>query len=170
MGVDLVEWTFDPLQALNAHFNFSKLGVVVDQYEENAYGDSSSPLHHGSPTDRFVAKWTLSAPHVQRRIAARRVGRVRDASVGASPLVNRAVSSGARLVPGEADLTLTERRLLVEIPGHYSEMLVGDAPLALEWRLATRRIFTHYFARGYRAVDFFQAMDRSRGQYLLATT
>jgi predicted GNAT superfamily acetyltransferase len=35
--------------------------------------------------------------------------------------------------------------------------------------LATRRIFQHYFARGYRAVDFFLAADRSRGQYLLST-
>src|SRR3954451_3218117 len=44
MGLDLIEWTFDPLQALNAHFN-AKLGAVVEEYEENAYGDSSSPLH-----------------------------------------------------------------------------------------------------------------------------
>ena len=57
MGVELVEWTFDPLQALNAHFNFARLGVVVEEYEENVYGDSSSPLHHGSPTDRFIAEW-----------------------------------------------------------------------------------------------------------------
>ena len=168
MGIDLIEWTFDPMQALNAHLNFTKLGVVVEEYEENVYGDSSSPLHQGSPTDRFVAEWNLTAPHVERRIAARGVGLVRDASVGAAPLVNRAVASGARLTPGDADLSLADRRLLVEIPGHYSDMLAADPPLAREWRLLTRRIFQHYFARGYRAVDFFLASDRSRGQYLLA--
>ena len=64
MGIDLIEWTYDPLQALNAHLNFSKLGVVVEEYEENIYGVSSSPLHRGSPTDRFVAEWRLNAPHV----------------------------------------------------------------------------------------------------------
>jgi chorismate synthase len=170
MGVELVEWTFDPLQALNAHFNFARLGVVVEEYEENVYGDSSSPLHHGSPTDRFIAEWRLTAPHVERRITARTVGLVRDASVGAAPLVNRAVPSGTRLLPGDADLDHTERRLLVEIPGHYDDMLVRDPALGLEWRLATRRIFQHYFARGYRAVDFFLAADRSRGQYLLSTS
>ena len=47
MGIDLVEWTYDPLQALNAHLNFTKLGVVVEEYEENIYGESSSPLHSG---------------------------------------------------------------------------------------------------------------------------
>src|SRR4051812_65928 len=29
MGLDLIEWTYDPLQAMNAHLNFSKLGVVA---------------------------------------------------------------------------------------------------------------------------------------------
>ena len=168
MGIDLIEWTFDPLQALNAHLNFTKLGVVVEEYEENIYGESSSPLHHGSPTDRFVAEWTLTAPHVERRIAGRGAGLVRDASVASAPLVNRTRLTGASLAPGEEDLTLDARRLLVEIPGHYATMLPADPALALEWRLSSRRIFLHYFARGYRAVDFFLASDRSRGQYLLA--
>ena len=69
MGLDLIEWTFDPLQALNAHLNFRRLGVIVREYEVNIYGESSSPLHRGSPTDRFVAEWWLSSPHVARSIA-----------------------------------------------------------------------------------------------------
>src|SRR5258708_6483690 len=43
MGLDLIEWTFDALQAMNAHLNFAKLGVVADEYEENIYGESASP-------------------------------------------------------------------------------------------------------------------------------
>ena len=163
MDVDFIEWTFDPLQALNAHFNFARLGVVVEEYEENIYGDSSSPLHQGSPTDRFVAEWRLSAPHVQRRIAEGGAALVRDASVVSAPVVNPPIAAGDRLLPADADLTMTDRRLLVEIPGGYTSMLAGDAALALDWRLATRRVFQHYFARGYRAVDFFLAPDRSRG-------
>ena len=30
MGIHEMTWTFDPLQSRNAHFNFSKLGVVSD--------------------------------------------------------------------------------------------------------------------------------------------
>jgi predicted GNAT superfamily acetyltransferase len=82
--------------------------------------------------------------------------------------VNRVSAGGSGPRPEGADLTLTDRRLLVEIPGHYTELLAADPVLALEWRLTTRRIFQHYFAHGYRAVDFFLAADRSRGQYLLA--
>src|SRR3954469_24594815 len=69
-GIELIEWTYDPLQTLNAHFNFARLGVVVENYEENIYGESASPLHRGTPTDRFVAQWRLTAPHVERRIAS----------------------------------------------------------------------------------------------------
>src|SRR2546427_4907805 len=59
-GIDEIQWTFDPLQRLNAHFNLHKLGVIVRRYEENVYGYSSSRLHQGLPTDRFVAEWRLS--------------------------------------------------------------------------------------------------------------
>ena len=32
-GLGHMTWTFDPLQSVNAHFNFGKLGVVSDQYK-----------------------------------------------------------------------------------------------------------------------------------------
>src|SRR5262249_18405096 len=69
MGLDLIEWTFDPLQAMNAHLNFERLGVVAEEYEENIYGESTSPLHFGNPTDRLVAEWRLRDPHVERRLS-----------------------------------------------------------------------------------------------------
>ncbi len=168
MGIDLVEWTYDPLQALNAHLNFTKLGVVVEEYEENIYGVSSSPLHSGSPTDRFVAEWRLNEPHVVRRIESKGAPLVRDASVAAAPLVNPSRQAGRWLAPGPADLSLDARRLLVEIPVGVAELQLDDPALALEWRLATRAIFQHYFARGYRVVDFFLSRPSGRGHYLLA--
>jgi predicted GNAT superfamily acetyltransferase len=169
MGIELIEWTFDPLQALNAHFNFARLGVVVEEYEENVYGESSSPLHRGTPTDRFVAEWHLRRPHVERRIAAVGQPIVRDRSVASAPLVNPSRSTGQEwLEPGEADLDVSARRLLVEIPLGFSEMLASAPGTALAWRVATRRIFQTYFAREYRAVDFFLSRDVGRGHYLLA--
>jgi predicted GNAT superfamily acetyltransferase len=168
MGLELIEWTFDPLQALNAHFNFAKLGVVVEDYEENVYGESSSPLHRGAPTDRFVAEWRVTTPHVERRIASGGGPSVRDSRVVAAPVVNRSRELGQRLVPGDAELSHDETRVLVEIPTGFDATLAADPALALEWRLSTRRIFQHYFAHGYRAVDFLLARDAGRGQYLLA--
>ena len=167
-GVELIEWTFDPLQALNAYFNFVKLGTVVETYEEDVYGDSSSPLHRGTPTDRFIAEWKLREPHVERRIAARGLPLMRDAGVASAPVVNPSDAAGARLRPGIANLERTERRLLVEIPFGYDDMQQRDPPLALEWRHASRAIFQSYLRRGYRVVDFFLSREQRRGQYLLA--
>ena len=168
MGIDLIEWTYDPLQAMNAHLNFTKLGVVVEEYEENIYGVSSSPLHAGTPTDRFVAEWNLREPHVERRIA-RNALLVRDASVAQAPVVNPSVDGEKWIEPGAARLDLDARRVLVEIPVGFTEMMAQAPDLALRWRLATRRIFQQYFARGYRAVDFFLSRESRRGQYLLAS-
>ena len=67
-GYDLIEWTFDPMQAMNAHFNFAKLGGVVEEYAPNFYGESTSALHRGTPTDRVVLSWKIAEPHVVRRL------------------------------------------------------------------------------------------------------
>jgi chorismate synthase len=168
LGIDLIEWTFDPLQALNAHFNLAKLGAVAGEYEENVYGQSASPLHVGTPTDRLVAEWRITLPHVERRIAAWGQPVMRDSSLANAPVINPAVAAGEWLVPGPADLSRETRRLLVEIPVGFSEMQTANRPLALEWRVHTREIFTAYFQRGYRAVDFFLARGAGRGQYLLS--
>ena len=167
MGIDLIEWTYDPLQALNAHLNFTRLGVVVEEYEENIYGVSSSPLHAGTPTDRFVAEWRLNEPHVKRRIFGTNL-LVRDASVALAPVVNPSHDGERWVEPGDADLALDARRVLVEIPTGFTEMMSEAPVLALQWRMTTRRIFQEFFGRGYRAVDFFLSRESRRGQYLLA--
>ncbi len=169
MGVELIEWTCDPLQALNAHLNFARLGVVVEEYEDNVYGESSSPLHTGTPTDRFVAQWRLTAPHVERRLDAPSLSLMRDRAVMSAVLVNPSTMAGEWLQPGEPALdTGEDRRVMVEIPMGFTEMQLRRPDLALEWRLKTRQIFYTYFSRGYRAVDFFLAREARRGQYLLA--
>ena len=71
-GLDLIEWTFDPLQSRNAYFNIEKLGVEVEAYLPNFYGVTSSELHGSLPTDRLVAAWHLRSPQVLDTIAGRR--------------------------------------------------------------------------------------------------
>jgi predicted GNAT superfamily acetyltransferase len=169
MGIDLIEWTYDPLQALNAHLNFTKLGVVVEEYEENIYGESSSPLHKATPTDRFVAAWRLTTPHVERRLSAAGSPLMRDSSLMSAVLVNPSKVAGDWLEPGHPELDADSgRRLLVEIPTSFTEMQFRRPDLALAWRMTTRKIFQTYFVRGFRAVDFFLAREAGRGQYLLA--
>jgi predicted GNAT superfamily acetyltransferase len=165
MGVDLIEWTYDPMQATNAHLNFAKLGVVVDEYEENVYGESGSPLHRGNPTDRFVAEWWIRKPHVERRIRADGVALAPDMSDATA--VNELKPAGEWTACGDVDLSLDGRRLLVRIPMGFTEMLSRAPELALAWRMTTRQIFTTLFGRGYRAVDFVLDRAGRKGCYLV---
>jgi predicted GNAT superfamily acetyltransferase len=168
LGLDRIEWTYDPLQAANAYLNFVKLGVVVEAYEENVYGESGSPLHGGLPTDRFICRWLLGAAHVERRI--RPVGLpLTAADVGDAHLVNRTRPSQAWVENVEHDLDRHEPRLLVDIPLDFTDMLRRAPELALRWRLATREIFVTYLTAGYRVVDFVSSPRHGHGRYLLST-
>lgn len=77
VGLDLIEWTFDPLQARNAFFNIEKLGTAVEAYLPNLYGVTSSELHGSLPTDRLLAAWHLRSPGVESRAAGRTPALVR---------------------------------------------------------------------------------------------
>jgi predicted GNAT superfamily acetyltransferase len=68
-GVELIEWTFDPLELRNAFFNIERLGAIVRRYVENQYGTTSSPLHGGLPTDRCTAEWWIQSPRVAAILA-----------------------------------------------------------------------------------------------------
>jgi predicted GNAT superfamily acetyltransferase len=63
-GIELIEWTFDPLEIKNAHLNLVRLGAITRRYSVNHYGWSSSPLQGGLPTDRLFAEWWLKSRRV----------------------------------------------------------------------------------------------------------
>jgi len=65
-GVELMEWTFDPLEIKNSFLNIARLGAIVRRYNCNQYGVTSSPLHGGLPSDRLVAEWWLKSQRVEQ--------------------------------------------------------------------------------------------------------
>jgi predicted GNAT superfamily acetyltransferase len=68
-GVDLIEWTFDPLELKNAYFNIERLGCIVRRYVRDQYGTTSSRLQAGLPTDRCTAEWWISSERVDALLA-----------------------------------------------------------------------------------------------------
>jgi predicted GNAT superfamily acetyltransferase len=74
-GIELIEWTFDPLELKNAFLNIEKLGAIVRRYYPNQYGTTSSPLHGGLPTDRCMAEWWIDTPRVRSILAGETVAR-----------------------------------------------------------------------------------------------
>ena len=67
-GIDLMEWTFDPLEIKNAYFNLERLGAITRRYVPNQYGLTSSRLQGGLPSDRLVAEWWLRSERVERAL------------------------------------------------------------------------------------------------------
>ena len=156
-GIEEIHWTFDPLQAPNAHFNFKKLGVIARKYEENAYGATSSALHHGLPTDRFIAEWHLNSERVlDRTTLSRATVILRD--LDRIPRTNTTHS--------DLRLDLNDELLLLEIPTdlHGVENLHA-------WQQMLRAACAHYFKSGYEVIDFFRlTQPRPQALYLLSHT
>lgn len=69
-GIELMEWTFDPLEIKNAYLNIEKLGAIVRRYNINQYGITSSPLQGGLPSDRLIAEWWLKSRRVENLLTA----------------------------------------------------------------------------------------------------
>lgn len=68
-GIELIEWTFDPLEIKNAYLNIEKLGAIARRYNINQYGITSSPLQGGLPSDRLIAEWWLQSERVKSLLA-----------------------------------------------------------------------------------------------------
>jgi predicted GNAT superfamily acetyltransferase len=149
-GIDLIKWTFDPMQSLNAHFNLCKLGVIVYEYEENIYGYTSSPLHQGLPTDRFVAEWDLDADRVRQRVqSAERFVILRD--LDRLPRIN---ADG-----NPPNLKLEDGPLLLEIPTDLDELRKSDPEKAKQWQIVVRTACLHYFKAGFAVTDFIRLRE-----------
>ena len=164
LGVKRMHWTFDPLQSRNAYLNFAKLGIVVREYARDMYGQTDSPLHRGIGTDRMIPLWLLESERVARRLEGTEVFTISDAD--ATPYALRGSGSSEDPAPLDPVLNIDSDRLLVSIPSDVAGMLDRSAELALEWRLATRTVFTHYLAAGYEARELLRADHTS--DYLLA--
>jgi predicted GNAT superfamily acetyltransferase len=172
-GLDLIAWTFDPLQTANAHLNFAKLGTVAREYHEDEYPGSSSTLHAGTATDRLVAEWWLRSERVTSRLDPAAPGAARDAGDGrrvlaAATQVNRVREGSAWIEPAGHDLAPDATRVGVVVPTGFTEMQQRHLSLARDWRSATREIFETLLARGYVVEDFVLDQPARRGTYLLA--
>ena len=160
-GIELISWTFDPLQSLNAYFNFSKLGVLADRYLPDFYGEDAASFLHQTGTDRLWVSWFVSSERVQRNI------------YGGSDAVN--FSSAPSLIeidvddsPRRNDLS-DQDRLAIEIPSDIDGLQQQNRETARRWREETRWAFMEALKAGYFVESFARATrgDKPIGKYLL---
>jgi len=141
-GRTFIKWTWDPMQARNAHFNLNRLGVTVDSYGDNFYGtdyfaDPAQALEDrpGLQSDRLFARWDLKSPRV--------------------------VALGSGLTP-EIDV---KPAASVAIPSEWNEVVKRDTGKAREVQARVREEFKRLFAQGLVCAAFERGDLESR--YLL---
>ena len=161
-GLDEVTWTFDPLQSLNAHLNFSKLGVVSRRYLVNFYGEaSSSPLHSGFGTDRLWVSWLLNSERVKRCVSrgpVQRAAKIAEDSNDTAAIIQSALiyREGARPFLGDFSRILSGNRCTIEIPSNITDLKESEPKLGTEWREATRAAFLAAIEAGFLVDDFLR--------------
>jgi predicted GNAT superfamily acetyltransferase len=122
-----IKWTWDPMQARNAHFNLNRLGVIVDSYADNFYGtdynsdpDQTAEEKPGLQSDRLFGNWYLSSPRVDA-LSRGEVAPVKAARAGAI----RIPAEWARLIREDIALARAEQvRVRTEFKQAFAEGLV----------------------------------------------
>jgi predicted GNAT superfamily acetyltransferase len=128
-GIEVIRWTFDPLEVRNAHFNLNRLGATCQKYLSNLYGVTTSPLHRGLRTDRLLAEWRLKD------------ARVVAAAAAASARPEETVET----VGGSTDA------VRIAVPHTLPYGLSGDIAGVTALQDYLRDEFTVWFAQGYHA-------------------
>ncbi|MGH9325962.1 MAG: GNAT family N-acetyltransferase [Terriglobia bacterium] len=125
LGIDRIQWTFDPLRTKNAYLNIERLGVVVRRYQPDYYGNLDGPWQRGLPSDRLICEWWLKSSRVYR------------AQKGARP----------RSQAGDAAAG-------VALPANAWMLARNDLAKATEAQLKVRRQLLAYFRKGYMITGF----------------
>jgi predicted GNAT superfamily acetyltransferase len=161
-GISRVLWTFDPLQARNAHLNFNRLGVSLVDYVENMYGITASPLHLGLATDRLIVMLPTTGA-----VAARPSRNGPTAGSGSVPVL----TPFPRVGDIQVDLDdTTVPHVLIEIPADLHQVITTTPDLAGTWRLATRGNFQRALRRGYEVTGLRRDLTTNRAFYTLVAS
>lgn len=138
-GRRFIKWTWEPMQARNAHFNLNRLGVIVRSYAVNFYGtDYNQPardMQIGLDSDRLFAEWQLDSPRVV------------------------ALSDNQQSI-----IETTPAKEIVIIP-NWRELQKTDPARAQEEQLRVRKEFEEAFSDGLICASFRR--DDERPGYLL---
>lgn len=144
-GVNVMEWTTDPLVRRNAYFNLAKLGADAPEYLVNFYGEMRDEINAGEESDRLLIRWDLGSEKAERAAA----GQALELDAGKLRAWNgkTILSVGP---DGEPVAAHEEARVLIcQVPEDVVAMRSANPGLARRWRLALRDALGGALARGY---------------------
>ena len=159
-GIGLITWTYDPMQARNAHLNLRRLGAMATEFLDDFYGVTTSTLHHGMPTDRLLVRWELNSPRVKERLSEGEPPRSEPAPP--FPRINEVEWRAGWPVSSDPRLDLQAPELLLEVPPDWDVLAKAAPRVAEDWHGKVRMAFTYYFGREYIAADFSPSEEKGR--------
>ncbi len=138
VGISFIKWTFQPVQAKNAHFNLNRLGATIKHYEPNFYGTDYSTLHEqngklGLDSDRLFAEWNLETEKVV------------------------ALSKNEKYIDTDAE------KIRITIPFNWNELVKSDLRKAIDEQNRVKFEFESAFANGLICKSF----ERETSSYIL---
>ncbi len=158
-GIDVVEWTFDPLVRRNAVVNLVHLGARPVGWFDDLYGPMDDARNAGLPTDRLLVRWDLRDARVQQaaagRVAEPRLEGLRRA--GAAVVLDADDRGAPVLSPTDAP------RRLARVPADIEAIRAADRDLAAAWAAAAREAIGRAIQQGLRVTGITRD-----GWYVLA--
>jgi predicted GNAT superfamily acetyltransferase len=182
-GITEMHWTFDPLIARNAYFNFQRLGADCAEYLVNFYGEMTDGVNAGQGSDRMMVSWRLDKPAARETTEAPtadsafawvlRVAEdtqepvetpLGDAAAGSTAAGAATAGAAAATEPGAASAGNTAATTVgVQIPLDIEALRAANPELSARWRRALRAALTGLLETGWTITG----VTRS-GVYLLS--
>lgn len=131
-AIPTITWTFDPLVARNARFNFGRLGVRAVTYLEDFYGVLNDRFNTAEPTDRLLVAWDVE-PVTRPAPPSDRPSSLLEIGAGGRPVIGVLGPATARC----------------RIPDNILGLRRAEPALAREWRRALRATLGAALRNGY---------------------
>ncbi|MDE0139938.1 MAG: hypothetical protein OXI80_06455 [Caldilineaceae bacterium] len=147
-GIDLINWTTDPLLFANGLLNFTRLGAVACEFNSSLYSFRNE-LNRVTAA-RLNLLWAVRTKRVQRALLGK--GHFGPIEINSDPdltVVNQ--GHGAPL------LSATSARIAIEIPSDWVALQRQDQAAAQRWRDVTNQLLDHY-------------LGSEPGQYIITAT
>jgi predicted GNAT superfamily acetyltransferase len=161
-GIQVISWTYDPLESRNAALNIHKLGAICRTYLPNLYGSMNDALNAGVPSDRFSVEWHLASHHVAGCLSTTPRATFADLRAAEVPVLN---PDGPALDFAAVEPLLALPKVLIAIPRDFQRLKHEQLAQAQAWRATTAQLFERAFAEGLVATDLLAAEPGS--YYLL---
>ena len=155
-GVSLITWTYDPLQARNAHLNINKLGATCDGFHRDYYGEMGDAINAGDRSDRLVVRWTLDREPMAPPIPA------------SAPIAIRSVGPVDAPVPEVSEVPEGSEAVALQVPRDHAAIRAADPALGARWREPVGSTLETFLGSGMAVVAFDRGGTDGRPTYYLA--